>query len=516
MAFLRRLIRLAALTGSALVAVPAAALAATYYVSPSGSDSNSGTTASTPWRTLGKVNATTLGPGDHLLFQGGQRFTGEFDPRGSGVPGNPAVYASYGTGRAIINGLIYPSAQHDVTLSNLIVDRGVHTPGGGDCIDSAYSTSGVIDLVIQWVEVRNCDRGILSSQNRDANWTIEDSYVHDTVDSGMILWGSNFVVKNNAIEHTGQVQESFDAHGIYSKGPGIKILGNDIGYFQTDGVSTRVRDALIEGNAIHDSRRGRCCSEGIGYYNYDTSETSGRGTTTVRYNRIWSIVGDGIYVDPGVPGVTTGAPENWNIYNNTLSGSGGGNYAMDLSVMGTGGLHATEVTVRNNLVTGWGSGMLSMPTGRPATYNQDHNDWNGSGAPSGSGDLASGPSLSAAPEFAPRSGSAVIDAGTTSIPGANFSPACDGLPLHYCGSAPDIGAVESTAGATLPVPHGARAVAHVARAHSVRHLRRRARHHRRSRPAHRGVGHHRSKKSRKGVHKHSLHAGAATKRRSRG
>jgi hypothetical protein len=472
----RRIILLAALTGCGLVAAPAAALAATYYVSPSGSDSNSGVTASAPWRTLGKVNATVLGPGDRMLLQGGKVFTGELDPKGSGVPGNPAVYASYGGGKAVINGLIYPSAQHDVTLSDLVVDRGVHSPGGGDCISSAYSTSGVIDLVIDAVEVRSCDRGILSSQHNDANWTIENSYVHDTVDSGMILWGSNFVVKDNSIEHTGEVQESFDAHGIYSKSSGIQILHNDIGSFQTDGVSTRVRNALIEGNTIHDSTRGSCCSVGIGYYNYDASETSGQGTTTVRYNRMWNIAGNGIYVDPGAPGVTTGSPENWRIYNNTLSGSGRRNYAMYLSVMGTSGLHATEVTIRNNLVTGWGSGMLSMPTGHPGTYNQDHNDWNGSSAPSGGGNTTSSPSVSAAPAFAPAPGSPVINAGTTSIPGASFTAACDGLALHYCGSAPDIGAVESRTASTF----------HRARAHSARRAQR-GKHHRRKRSSHHRV-----------------------------
>jgi hypothetical protein len=40
---------------------------ATYYVSTTGSDSNNGTTVSTPWRTIGKAIAagtTVSGPGD--------------------------------------------------------------------------------------------------------------------------------------------------------------------------------------------------------------------------------------------------------------------------------------------------------------------------------------------------------------------------------------------------------------------------------------------------------------------
>jgi len=45
-------------------------LTATYYISPSGNDSHSGTSAQTAWRTIDKVNATDLDPGDKVLFQG--------------------------------------------------------------------------------------------------------------------------------------------------------------------------------------------------------------------------------------------------------------------------------------------------------------------------------------------------------------------------------------------------------------------------------------------------------------
>ena len=48
----------------------------TYYVSPTGSDSNSGLSSSTPWQTVTKVNNTVLHPGDTVLFQGGQTFSG--------------------------------------------------------------------------------------------------------------------------------------------------------------------------------------------------------------------------------------------------------------------------------------------------------------------------------------------------------------------------------------------------------------------------------------------------------
>ncbi|HUC87424.1 MAG TPA: hypothetical protein VMR75_03870, partial [Candidatus Saccharimonadales bacterium] len=44
----------------------------TYYVSPNGSNSNNGTSASSPWQTVSKVNSFCPKPGDIVLFQGGQ------------------------------------------------------------------------------------------------------------------------------------------------------------------------------------------------------------------------------------------------------------------------------------------------------------------------------------------------------------------------------------------------------------------------------------------------------------
>ena len=43
-----------------------------YHVSPSGDDAASGTTPATAWRTIGRVNAATFGPGDRVLFEGGR------------------------------------------------------------------------------------------------------------------------------------------------------------------------------------------------------------------------------------------------------------------------------------------------------------------------------------------------------------------------------------------------------------------------------------------------------------
>ena len=75
--------------------------AATYYVSSSsGSDGNSGTSASAAWQTIGHVNGQTFLPGDAILFKRGDVWNESLTPPSSGVAGNPITFDAYGTGAA--------------------------------------------------------------------------------------------------------------------------------------------------------------------------------------------------------------------------------------------------------------------------------------------------------------------------------------------------------------------------------------------------------------------------------
>src|SRR5947209_7096517 len=89
-----------ATAGVTILAVPSAEASGgtTYYVSTSGSDSNSGTSTGSPWRSLAKVNGTTFAPGDRILFQAGGAWTGQLWPKGSGASGSPITIGDYGSG----------------------------------------------------------------------------------------------------------------------------------------------------------------------------------------------------------------------------------------------------------------------------------------------------------------------------------------------------------------------------------------------------------------------------------
>lgn len=71
----------------------------TYYVSNSGNDSNNGTSTSTPWATIAKVNSFNFSPGDNVLFQrGGHWETTTLRIDNSGTSTNRITFADYGSG----------------------------------------------------------------------------------------------------------------------------------------------------------------------------------------------------------------------------------------------------------------------------------------------------------------------------------------------------------------------------------------------------------------------------------
>lgn len=82
--------------------------ATTYYVDNCvtvGSDSNNGTSTSTPWLTIAKVNGSTFSPGDSILFEKTCTWRERLTIPSGGSAGNPITFGSYGSGALpIING----------------------------------------------------------------------------------------------------------------------------------------------------------------------------------------------------------------------------------------------------------------------------------------------------------------------------------------------------------------------------------------------------------------------------
>jgi hypothetical protein len=77
----------------------------TYYVANGGSDAANGTSTSTPWQTIAKVNGSSFSPGDSILFQAGGTWREQLTVPSSGSAGSPITFGVYGTGaQPIISG----------------------------------------------------------------------------------------------------------------------------------------------------------------------------------------------------------------------------------------------------------------------------------------------------------------------------------------------------------------------------------------------------------------------------
>jgi hypothetical protein len=425
---LRRALFTAALALLALPAAPAGA--ATFYVGAAGRDSAAGTSPASAWRTVGKVNAAPLAPGDTVLFEGGTTFAdAALMPARSGSSAAPVTFASFGGGKAQLPKGVWLRSVSWITLRDLRIvgpAQGVLASGGG---------TGVAGLVARGLEIRSVGIGINSANAADSGWTIADSTIADTRDSGVILYGRDLTISGNTIAGTGRdASIPYGKHGVYAKGPGARVVGNTITGFQANGVSIRYPNALVEGNAISGGPIG------VAYF----QDSAARGTSHVRYNRIRDVDTAGIYLDPSTS-------ESFVLASNTIRVRAG---------KGIDVRRVAAVTIANNVVTGALS--LALRADAPAGAYLEHNNlwhstagatsfsWRGAvaslagyRAASGQGrsDRVADPALSA--DLVPRRGSPVVDAGTTDVTATRYARTCLASWLSYCGAAPDLGAVEA-------------------------------------------------------------------------
>jgi len=187
--------------------------ATTYYVSNSGDDLNSGTSSSTPWKSIDKVNSimTSLNPGDQILFNKGNNFYGTINASKSGILGNEIVFGSYGsgnlpviTGKKIINswtvysGNIYKASLNiGDTISNIYCNGKIMTiarfPNSGFLrTDVSNGNNGFYDAAL------NQSSGFWNGADckiRTKNWTYEIKTVAN-YSGGSILFTSPTVYTN--------------------------------------------------------------------------------------------------------------------------------------------------------------------------------------------------------------------------------------------------------------------------------------------------------------------------------
>ncbi|MGI8715075.1 MAG: right-handed parallel beta-helix repeat-containing protein [Solirubrobacteraceae bacterium] len=291
----------------------------TYYVSPTGSDSNSGTSPANAWRTVEQADRANLKPGDAILFQGGASFGDDALMPGWGVSASgtstaPITFGSYGQGQATITQGVWFKSDNNLVFQNLALGG-----GSGDSGNGFQGDGNGITLLNMTIE--HADLGVNAEGD---NWTIADSTIAYTGDSGMLLGysagapgdpagGNDYLVTGNTISSTG-LNPAYDygTHGIYVKVTDATITDNTISHFNNDGVSVRYSDNTISGNRISDG------GIGLAWFQYDASA----GTSKWTDNSISNMTAAGIFV-AGTREGSRQALESFQISGNVIGSDGG-------------------------------------------------------------------------------------------------------------------------------------------------------------------------------------------------
>lgn len=358
-------------TTNVLEGPPSEAVAKSYYIEPTlGDDSNIGTSAHHPWKTLAKVNATPFHPGDRILFRSGGVWAGQLWPKGSGTEQHPITIDEYGgDAKPIINGaglaedavLLKNQEYWEIrnlevtnTGSTSAVRRGVHVfaENSGDLHHIYFRDLAVHDVNGSLKEKAN--GGIVYSSvgdsrpSRFVDLRIEGNRVWHVDRSGIIGWSTHWtrskwyptlglIIRNNVLDdiggdgivnvatdgalveynvvsHASQRSQDYNV-GIWPwSADNTVIQHNEVygthGQHDAEGFDSdwNARNTIIQYNYSHDNDGGflLICNEG----SQSPNDSAGNVGTIVRYNVSQNDHHRGIKL--------SGPVKNTLIYNNTI------------------------------------------------------------------------------------------------------------------------------------------------------------------------------------------------------
>jgi hypothetical protein len=217
--------------------------AASYYVSPLGNDTNSGTSESSPWKTIARADTGTFGPGVSLLLLGGSSYSGDLTltAADAGTSASPMTVGSYGTGVATIAGgktdAITVTDAGGINILNLdLVGSGptVNKGSGIDLMNNKGSGNRIGNITINNVAVSGfgfvgIGIGSTSVSTGFSNVSITNSRVDDNAYAGIFSYAgayttnpapygfahSNIYISNvSAYDNTGYAGNNDSGDGI--------------------------------------------------------------------------------------------------------------------------------------------------------------------------------------------------------------------------------------------------------------------------------------------------------------
>jgi hypothetical protein len=397
-----------------------------YYVSTSGSDSNSGVSATSPWKTVAKVVAfePSLRQGDCVLFQRGGVWNEEL--KMSNVHGSqsyPITFGNYGTG-------------------NLPVIDGGSTRPYGIVGASASGQAANSYVTIDGFEVRNATSGgIIFSYLQQPGITIKNNYVHNNgygaypgacsgcfgVDSGSYGYNSGIAfvaypngvygakILNNVVKLEGGhnsivVDQDSGSPVVKGNKVGPGCSHNCIDFKRSTGALFKQNIVNCSTPAVVNGQSYPACNGNAFYAEQDSSGYTQTGTyeENVAYGAAPNYA--------CFEGIGVSGPLSLKFYNNTCYGGSTG--ALGVNFNGCGG----TFTFKNNI---FHTASIQMGT-NCGSYTWDYNDKYNSSGPTGTHDMTVNP-LFVNPgtmDFHLQSASPVLTTDDSSVLGLSFMGAC--------------------------------------------------------------------------------------------
>ncbi|MDI4644431.1 family 16 glycoside hydrolase [Cohnella hashimotonis] len=285
-AVLPLLVLVSLLLASLMPAASPVAMAAgtTYYVDAAqGDDNASGTSATSAWKTLAKVNAVTFAPGDRILLKAGGVWSNQYlDLKGSGVSGSPIVVDRYGSGskpmihfgNTSVNGEGFGVRLRNVSyweINNLEITSGEQP--------TDMRRSGVLVVgegtgagSFKHIYIRNIDiHDVFGTDRRTGGINFHARGTNTSVES---TW-DDILIENNTVVNVADtgIQTMTDAFSNsgwahkYDAFKNVVIRGNYVEKIHRDGILVRAAVApLIEYNTTN--AIGNACNVNTGIVNY--------------------------------------------------------------------------------------------------------------------------------------------------------------------------------------------------------------------------------------------------------
>ncbi|HEX9030380.1 MAG TPA: right-handed parallel beta-helix repeat-containing protein [Streptosporangiaceae bacterium] len=250
----------------------------TYYVSPAGRNTATGTSPATAWRTLARASKAALLPGTRLLLRGGHQYSGQLrlGAADGGNPRKPVLISTYGTGRATISSSSSAIVVIDtggITIRGLtIVGQHAMSPANSGIQMYSDRTTGMFGHVfVDRVNISGFGYGIALGAAHDgagfANVRITNSALHGNLDAGLISYGPDYNPK----------APGYANHGIYvSHVRAFRNLGDPANTTRNTGSGIELGSVasatVVNSQAYQNGGKGGATREGpIGIWAYDST-----------------------------------------------------------------------------------------------------------------------------------------------------------------------------------------------------------------------------------------------------